>query len=404
MKITKAVAAALALACAPAASQAADIYVSVGTGNNANPGTKAQPLKDLHRALDKAAPGDSIHVAEGVYEGKLKSGYYEIEKSGLKLIGGYKADFSARAPFQYMSKIQDTSRSTSMGNFYAEARKNIEGVTIDGFVIDKAVGNHYGPKGLEVPGVSGTTAINLQTKGGATVVQNCIIVNNGGQGIKIDFTGGDVKVRNNLIVNTYLFGVSLEKTGSAPAKAEVSHNTIALTWKSDDADLNHGAAVEAHTDDAETLITGNVFALNDLTGLKNYRGAKKISATNNVFYGNKKGAYYFYMKDGNRMPASVADLGDTDLAGESGNSEEDPKLSNLDAAFVQNWATFSEGDLKIKNTYENMLKSVLGNRPLDAHRVGGKGMFMPKLDLKAAMLFAQNAKFSGWGAQMKPVQ
>jgi hypothetical protein len=43
---------------------AADIYVSASSGKNKNAGTKEAPLKNIWKALDKAKPGDVIHIAE----------------------------------------------------------------------------------------------------------------------------------------------------------------------------------------------------------------------------------------------------------------------------------------------------------------------------------------------------
>lgn len=61
---------ALAVATVSASVSAADLYVSVETGKNKNAGTKEAPLKNLWKALEQAADGDTIHLAEGVYPGK----------------------------------------------------------------------------------------------------------------------------------------------------------------------------------------------------------------------------------------------------------------------------------------------------------------------------------------------
>ena len=49
---------------------AADWYVSFSTGKNKNAGTQEAPLKNIWKALESAAPGDTIHIAEGNYSGK----------------------------------------------------------------------------------------------------------------------------------------------------------------------------------------------------------------------------------------------------------------------------------------------------------------------------------------------
>ena len=60
-------------AFAVVSASAADIYVSLETGKNKNAGTKEAPLKNLWKALEAANDGDTIHLAKGVYPGKIGS-------------------------------------------------------------------------------------------------------------------------------------------------------------------------------------------------------------------------------------------------------------------------------------------------------------------------------------------
>lgn len=64
---------AAALAASSLAAGAADIYVSLDAGKNKNAGTKEAPLKNLWKALEAANDGDTIHLAKGVYPGKIGS-------------------------------------------------------------------------------------------------------------------------------------------------------------------------------------------------------------------------------------------------------------------------------------------------------------------------------------------
>ena len=94
--MNKLIIAAAALACSASLS-AADIYVSLSTGKKKNPGTKEAPLKNLWHALQKAADGDTIHLAKGVYPGNAKCNWFLIDKA-VSIIGGYAPDFSSREP------------------------------------------------------------------------------------------------------------------------------------------------------------------------------------------------------------------------------------------------------------------------------------------------------------------
>ena len=79
---------------------AADIYVSLSTGKKKNAGTKEAPLKNLWHALQKAADGDVIHLAEGIYPGNAKCNWFLIDKA-VSIIGGYSSDFAARDPLKH---------------------------------------------------------------------------------------------------------------------------------------------------------------------------------------------------------------------------------------------------------------------------------------------------------------
>ena len=92
-----------ALAVAATTAQAADIYVSLETGKNKNEGTKEAPLKNLWKALENAKDGDTIHLAEGIYPGKMKQNWFLIDKA-VSVIGGYSADFSERKPLEHRTR------------------------------------------------------------------------------------------------------------------------------------------------------------------------------------------------------------------------------------------------------------------------------------------------------------
>ena len=101
-QITLALLAAVGL-CMP--MDAKDIFVSLATGKNKNAGTKEAPYKNLWKALSVAQDGDVIHVAEGNYPGKMKCGWFKMEKP-VSIFGGYSADFSQRNPLKFKTMFQ----------------------------------------------------------------------------------------------------------------------------------------------------------------------------------------------------------------------------------------------------------------------------------------------------------
>ena len=90
---------------------AADLYVSSKGGKNKNPGTKEAPLKNIWKALDKAKPGDVIHIAEGKYSGKMSCGWIDMRKP-VTLLGGYAKGFGERNPMKYHTLLRPPTSRT----------------------------------------------------------------------------------------------------------------------------------------------------------------------------------------------------------------------------------------------------------------------------------------------------
>ena len=64
----------------------APVYVSITTGNNANPGTQAQPVASINVGLNIADPTDRpVYVAAGMYSETVNL------RSGVAILGGFDA-------------------------------------------------------------------------------------------------------------------------------------------------------------------------------------------------------------------------------------------------------------------------------------------------------------------------
>src|SRR5258708_10778560 len=86
---------------APAAARpkGRDWFIVMGaSGGN---GSKDKPFKDPWQALEKCESGDSLHIAEGEYYGKLKIGMWKIDTTYISLIGGYDKEFKERNPWTH---------------------------------------------------------------------------------------------------------------------------------------------------------------------------------------------------------------------------------------------------------------------------------------------------------------
>jgi hypothetical protein len=77
----------------------------VRAGATGGDGSKDKPFKDPWQALEKVEAGDSVHVAEGEYFGKLKVGKWKVAMPYVALIGGYDKDFTERNPWKHPTRL-----------------------------------------------------------------------------------------------------------------------------------------------------------------------------------------------------------------------------------------------------------------------------------------------------------
>ena len=135
------------------AISAKDIFVSLSTGKNKNPGTKEAPYKNLWKAFNVAKEGDVIHVAEGNYPGRMKCGWFKMEKP-FSIFGGYSSDFTKRNPLVYKTMFQPKNENNdkkvgTQGLLHLEFEKNPMkapkgfNIVIDGLIFDDGFASSY---------------------------------------------------------------------------------------------------------------------------------------------------------------------------------------------------------------------------------------------------------------------
>ncbi len=300
--------------------QAADIYVSLGSGKNKNAGTKEAPLKNIWKAVDKAVPGDVIHVAEGNYPGKMKCGWVQLDKP-VSLIGGYSADFASRDPLKFKTMFQPKNdQNDKKGTAMALLRidfKNQKGfaMTIDGFIFDDGFASSYHetkgkPEGfdtgmwLEGPAMNKTrdkfpsanryslfSTLGFGTQGNLTI-KNCTFVNGSNFGVNVNWFEGTVTMENNVFCNNRMIGANVQSSNGKADQVKwiFKNNTVLFTWSrlNDLADMGFGVRVNANV---TAEISENIIGLNVLTGFDNTKGngkTKKINIDNNVFFLNRE--------------------------------------------------------------------------------------------------------------------
>lgn len=313
---------------------AGDIYVSLADGKNKNAGTKEAPLKNLWKALEKAQHGDTIHVAEGVYPGKMKQNWFKIDKA-VSIIGGYAPGFATRDPLKHRTLFQaqnenNSKKGSGRGVFHIEfPQKDTPtdvNMVFDGLIFDEGQANSYHafkgkPDGVEtgmwLQGPAKNPAdknpspdrymIYTATQNRATgklAVKNCAFVNGGNAALQLTWYAGKVEVENCVFCNNRMVGANVfcsqpvpengpnnPKPGWKPAvEWEFENNTVLFTWSTKNDLASMGYGVRNNTGVAAD-ISGNVIGLNVLAGYDNTKGRSKEMTTKldgNVFFLNRE--------------------------------------------------------------------------------------------------------------------
>lgn len=293
---------------------AADWYVARKGGKNKNPGTKQAPFRNIWKAIAKAKPGDTIHVAAGNYHGKMTCGWIDVNKA-VNLIGGYAPDFSVRDIVKYQTKLQPTNKmnatkpNMASGTMRIATRGANSKMLLDGFYFNQGDANSYHavkgkPAGVATgmwlsPPAKGNTqypsidryTLFAQTDGELTI-QNCVFVNASNYAVNIGHFSGKVKILNNLFINSRMIACNVSSRNGRPLKVdyEFAYNTVLFTWSrtSEMTDMGFGVRANANV---ISNIHHNIIGLNVGTGFDNSMGnpkTKKVKLDNNVFFLNKK--------------------------------------------------------------------------------------------------------------------
>ena len=302
---------------------AKDIFVSLATGKNKNPGTRQAPYKNLWKALSVAKDRDVIHVAEGNYPGRMRCGWFKMEKP-VSIIGGYASDFSKRDPLTYKTMFQPHNKNNdkkggALGLLHIEfskspmtAPKGFD-IVIDGLIFDDGFASSFHavkgkPQGfdtgmwLEGPAKNKAdkfpsanrysiySATASRGEGNITI-RNCTFVNGSNYAVNLNWYKGKVAILNNVFCNNRMISVNVTcSNGREKLNWECANNTILYTWSrlNDLADM--GFAIRNNTN-CNANIHHNIIGLNVLTGFDNTKGnpkQKKTKLDNNIFFLNRE--------------------------------------------------------------------------------------------------------------------
>ncbi|MDR2010260.1 MAG: right-handed parallel beta-helix repeat-containing protein [Bacteroidales bacterium] len=305
-------------------------YVSATTGGSVRTadGSKEKPWKDLQVAMDKAAAGDLILVAEGNYLGTSDQGYI-VMNIPVSIQGGYSTDFKTRDAVKHRTMIQPTTVSNGLSNSRAllsigdpnkPGQFKITGeITIDGIIFDKGLSNAYHPlegkpEGVETGmllhapqegvnnGVSKVISVEqpliyLSNGSGNVTIQNCVFLNGTNYGIRGNWGGGKWKIINNLFVNNAFAAVEIAsgmKTGEYGNYVDFGYNTVLFNWArtKDLGDMGYGYRfMTGVCSDVHHCIIGcSTFAGLDRTRIDTPENEKKrmTGSEDNYFFFNEE--------------------------------------------------------------------------------------------------------------------
>ncbi|HNR39674.1 MAG TPA: right-handed parallel beta-helix repeat-containing protein [Acidobacteriota bacterium] len=367
-------------------------FVSAKTGSNSNPGTQAQPFKDIDKAIKVAQAGDTVAVAEGVYSGTFNIGYMEIDKP-LKLYGSFAQDFSTRDIRRTPTLFQpDNASAGNARKAVLTFTREIDGAVVDGFVFDMGLRNAYSPvegkpAGCEtgmllLPPEKGSAANATVTEpilsvpsaanGGELLIQNNAFINGASFGVQIGLRSGTCRILNNVFVANRMAAIEVygtcrstggPKTLSLCGQVEIAHNTILFSWSrlKDFKDMGYGVRVMTKL---EYNIHHNIIGGNIQGGVDHTRFNKNewVRMDDNVFFVNKTADLSFSPASNTMLDLRVNQFGDLEFASARSNREEIPKTLPVDKSYLEGYlsARYSEQADFDRNSPANQWRSILG--------------------------------------------
>ena len=403
-------------------------YVSIQTGSNKNKeATKEQPMKNIDKAIKKAAAGDVIAIAEGVYSGTRGCGYIICDKP-VKLYGGYSTDFSARSNVDHPTVFQPLNQK-SQRKAFLKCEKSVDGLVIDGIVFDMGERNSYSktkgqPEGLETgmlllppkkeKGDKATTTeqcvyVRTNSKGGDITIQNCVFVNGAKFGIQAGHKKGAFRVINNVFVSNRMAAIEIFGTGGKKAPnpkdwqkdghVEIAYNTILFSWSREKDFLDMGYGVRIMTklsyDIHHNLIGGNIMAGVDHSRFNNDYWLK---LDHNIFFVNKGGDLEYSAESNTKELIDADEFEDLEFASVEGNINKIPATLPVDKAYLEGYlnARYSEQTDLDRDSPANQWRSMLGMN-LQGTMTSKVSMFANKYPWRNALEFF--GAVDGYGAQ-----
>ncbi len=369
----------------------------VRAGSSGGDGSKEKPFKDPWQALEKVESGDTIHVAEGDYNGKLKMGHWTIGTTYIALLGGYDKDFKTRNPWKHPTQLRvSPDLKTYNSNYTIEGENDHTGAIVDGFVFDRKVTNKYKPNGdLDYDNSIKMQHIWFARPG--CIVRNSVFVN--GPEFALRMAGGQT-IENNIFMN-HRYTVARIDSGYG-GLVTIRNNTFAFSWDPIRFGKGNtpGGTLLSLGGRVQAVVDNNIFEFADNHGVVLDTNAKDVTLTNNTFAHNLFS--HVRSSDG---PISVDDKSWKNLSDLGFKKLENNQIISanlpLDKKFLDVYLSrvaYVPGKVEMNDW--NNLREVLGQPMIATGGEPGSG-FMPLYDYKDALeMFPKNSKVKA-GARAK---
>ncbi|MEO6597474.1 MAG: right-handed parallel beta-helix repeat-containing protein [Planctomycetota bacterium] len=306
-----------------------DWFVRAGAAGG--DGSREKPFRDPFQALERCESGDTIHVTEGEYVGKLKAGTWSVDTAHIALLGGYDQAFAERNPWTHPTRLVcPADFKGQRGGYTLQGDGDHTGTIVDGFVFDKRFNNRYEQAGgLDTTRSDKTEHVWLARS--ECVIRNCTFLNGALGAVRV--ATGQL-LENNIFVNHVTQTVDVQR-GHTTAPTVIRNNTLLFAWAEKRPGTGQGALGNLlHlSTDVRAVVEGNVFAYADNDAIRMDGVPRDVALRGNVFSHNLWSNLQHmpnYSSFGDRNWQQLADLG---LGQNEGNTLADPGIP-IDASWL----------------------------------------------------------------------
>ena len=375
-------------------------YVSIERGSARAAGSRDAPMKDIQKAIDQAADGDLIRIAQGNYLGTLDRGWIQIKDKYVSLEGGWNDDFTDRNPVKYITRIQPSAEqrgTIGQGLLMIEATSNKSAqIIVDGLFFDLGLVHEYAkadptderfgcPEGCETGRImpvgnppNKTIRLIGGKMAGRLVIRNCMFLNASFNGIIMTNMGGDWEIYNNVFVSNLYASCEIngglnQATGAHQSTVDFHHNTVLFSWPTTKEMESMGYGYRFRNG-ADHNVHHNIFGCNNFGALdagwddSNLPADKRkiCSAYDNLFFMNKGDLVMAGTSGGNWLYVPGKRFDEVEMLTEYERNRELPDTSKfkdvIDEAYLKGFASLKVMTTESfdPNSAANVFRSALG--------------------------------------------